>query len=82
MIDPKKPSRAFVLELRAEGDTREALVALLKQMTADIARGQSQSVTGGYDCGGHYQFTLTPDKTHDAYVKELEAYLAATASGK
>lgn len=78
---PAKPKRAWVLDLHLEADTREDLVELLRSMLFDsLGAGSDSSVSGGCSSGGYYTVTNDHEQTHERYVEQLEAYIAARST--
>lgn len=73
--DKLPPVRAFSIELKVGGDTKEDAVALLREFANSIDEGQTGTAHGGPSSGGFFDVKIDPEMTHDKYIAVLEAYL-------
>lgn len=79
MADARPPQRGFVVKMDIGADTREELVREIREYADEIeAEALSASTFGGSTSGGHVELIVT-GTTHDEYIAQLKAYLAATS---
>lgn len=74
------PTRACVLTLRLQADTRHELAAALYDLATQIELGAiapGNGASGGVGSGYTYDFSETEWPTHAEYVAALRQYLAA-----
>lgn len=78
-----RPKRAyqFTIEVGADSpqEMRWALNAIFDRIEHDI---NTKTVSGGPSSGWIITPDHTPDKTHDQYIEELEAWIAARDGAK
>lgn len=70
------PERAWVIEIKVQGDTRDDAVELLRSLLIDLDRGSNgPSVSGGCSSGGTMTVRNNPEMTHDLYFALLQPIL-------
>lgn len=74
-----KPSRRFEVTIRVSGDTWDGTLAEIDRLAEHVRDHGSKcdQVSGGYSTGSWVQITERPEMTHDRFVADLDAYLAA-----
>lgn len=69
-----KPERAFIMDLRAEGDTLEDMLHVAEDFIESARLGKTMTVTGGCTLSGHFSVRRN-EITHEQYVEKLHEYL-------
>jgi hypothetical protein len=75
-----KPRRRIEAKLTISADDWDAFCGALKSIRRDISiHGalSKSSVSGGYDRGWIIECSERPEITHDSWLADLDAYLAA-----
>lgn len=72
----EQPQRAFYVEMKVGGDTKEDLIGLIEEFLQCIKNGGDNCVTGGYGEGGYFELKQNSEMTHDKYVTLLEVFNA------
>lgn len=82
----EKIERQFVMLIKAQGDTPEAIANELHSMANKLRRGElSYGVSGGVTSGCAYVYRENPGQTHEVYFEQIEAEFQAdraAASGQ
>ncbi len=77
----KGPYRAHSLIVSIGADTAKDLAWELRNMAANIERGEMTVGTmGGGSVGSTYSYRIRPEQTHDRYFQEIDAWLEAEKS--
>lgn len=77
-----KPRRAYKLTLEIDADDKDSLMCELENFARRVDRDEvTDGVWGGYITGGIYVLTVDQSIGHDSYVKTLNEYLDAKATG-
>lgn len=75
-IEP--PKRACRLHLDLQADTPEAMESALRNIGLRLLMGElTTGVSGGYNSGYQYVYEQRDGPSHDEYVAQLNAWLAA-----
>ena len=73
MADNATPERAWVIEAKLQGDTREDVISLLSSLLIDLERGSvGPIISGGCSSGGVLTVRQNEGVTHDSYFQALE----------
>ena len=73
-----RPKRAYQFTIEVGADTPKEMVWALEQIVQDINENiNASTVSGGPSSGWFITPNHTPDKTHEQYIEELEAWIAA-----
>jgi hypothetical protein len=73
---PAAPMRAMRLTLKMEADDADELACALRNMAAQIERGElTVGVSGGPHSGAIYELLTDPKQTHENYFRQVQEYL-------
>ncbi len=78
-VSPPRPQRCYTLSIEIGGDTWDDVIGQLRHLAEHIEdHGPECKSVGGSPSSGHVlTITHRPEQTHEKYIAELDAYIAA-----